>query len=104
MTFSSFSTEAGVHKSLDSLTEYVVGGKFCKRASFFGDSTVPSSVALSHKAIRATLIYEAAVKLKGLREVPTSSKRKYDREDAGVEERYERKKARESDFRRPHRR
>ena len=86
--------EIGITPSLNGLTEYVVGGRFCHRATLFGDSTVPSTVALTHHAIRTTLFYEAVVKMRNLRAPVAGEKRKYDRDDADAEERFRRKAAR----------
>ena len=63
--------------SIENLTAYTVGGEYCKRASFFGDATIPSAIALNHIAIRVTLLYEFAVKALSLRESshPESSSR-----------------------------
>ena len=50
------------------MTESVTGGHFCRRASNFGDSVVPSAAARKHQAIRAALVYEFVVKARKLRE------------------------------------
>ena len=60
--------EIGKKTSLDAMAEYVVGGNFCRRAANFGDAMVPSPMALKHRAIRVTLVYEFVVKAKKLRE------------------------------------
>ena len=44
--------------SLDAICEDVTGGKFCRRASAFHDSSVPSIVAQEHRSMKAALIYE----------------------------------------------
>ena len=60
--------EVGIEPSLDNITEKVVGGKFCRRASNFTDVSLPSGAARQHRAIRATLIYEFVVQMKQLRQ------------------------------------
>ena len=60
--------EVGIEPTLDNLAEKVVGGKFCRRASNFTDVSLPSEVALQHRGIRATLIYEFVVQTKRLRQ------------------------------------
>ena len=44
------------------------GGKFCRRASNFGDSAVPSEMARKHRGVRAAIIYEFGAKFSGERE------------------------------------
>ena len=51
----------------DVMTESVVGGHFCRRASNFGDSVIPSAAARRHQAIRAALVYEFVAKMRKLR-------------------------------------
>ena len=60
--------ENGISPSLDAFAEKTVGGKFCRRASNFGEVGLPSEVARHHHAIRATMMYEFAVKFRRLRE------------------------------------
>ena len=59
--------EKGLEPTLDAMAEEVVGGKMCRRGSFFGASAVPSAIALEHRAIRVTLIRDFVVKLRGMR-------------------------------------
>ena len=68
------------------------------RARSFCDAVIPSSVALTHQAIRVTLLYEAAVKMRNLREPIAGQKRKYDREDTDVDEHYRLKVSRMNNF------
>ena len=53
--------------TLDAMTEKVVGGAFCRRASDFSGNVVPSAAALEHRAMRITLIYEFVVRMERLR-------------------------------------
>ena len=53
-------------KSLDSIAEQVTGGKYCRRASNFHDSAIPSTSALRHRAIRACLVYDYVTEARGL--------------------------------------
>ena len=77
--------EIGGRYSFDFMTETVVGGFYCPRASNFSDDMIPSSVALHHNAIRVTLLYEFVVKARKLRENEEEPKkrRKRDRETEG---------------------
>ena len=82
--------EAGETFSLDLMTERVVGGTYCKRASDFSDAAIPSSTALRHNAIRVTLVYEFVVKMRRLRErarekktAEFKSRKRRDRENEG---------------------
>ena len=60
--------EKGLRSTYDAMTEEVVGGKYCRRASNFGDSAVPSAAALEHRATRVTLIRDFVAKLRRMRE------------------------------------
>ena len=59
--------EKSLENTLDAMAEEVVGGKMCRRGSFFGDSAVPSAIALGHRAIRVTLIRDFVVQLRGMK-------------------------------------
>ena len=89
---------ARIRPSLDEFARVTrcVGGTFCRRASAFSGLVIPSPPALSHRAMRVTLLYEFAVQELRLRE--TSEKRKmtrYDREEEDPEARRRRKYARD---------
>ena len=85
--------EIGIGDTLDAITEKTVGGNFCRRASQFPHTVMPSAPALHHRAIRVTLFYEFAVQEKKLREAGETRKMtRYDREGEGVESRLDRKK------------
>ena len=49
--------ENGVGSTLDAICQDVTGGKFCRRASCFHDSSAPSIVAQEHRSMKAILIY-----------------------------------------------
>ena len=83
--------ENGVTPSVDAMTERTVGGSFCRRASKFPSTVIPSAPALNHRAIRVTLFYEFAVKEKKLRDSSGRSKvTRYDREAEEVRHRLDR--------------
>ena len=60
--------EIGKSASLEEISLAVTGGGYCTRGSNFCDSAPPSAVALSHRAMRVSLIYEFVVKMRGLGE------------------------------------
>ena len=68
-------TAMGISVSLDSLTERTVGGRYCRRASNFHDTAIPSVAALYHRAVKISLIYEFVVKHRGLRDVRSERSR-----------------------------
>ena len=59
--------EYGFPATLDMVTREVVGSDFCRRGANFGDSAVPSAVALEHRATRVTVVYEFVVRKKEMR-------------------------------------
>ena len=50
----------------------VTGGDFCGRASDFGDSAIPSAVALRHRSMRAAVIYKFVMEGLSLEEARVS--------------------------------
>ena len=56
---------------IDKITEATVGGEFCRRGSNFSNISLPSPIALQHRAIYVSLIYEYGAKRKGLNPSPT---------------------------------
>ena len=96
--------ENGIGHSLDDMAERIVGGPHCRRGSNFGDFAVPSVVALHHRAIRVTLIYEFVVTVGKYRELRDQNRshsadsrggggkrRKIDREIENFQQRQNRK-------------
>ena len=75
-------TAKGVSVSLDSLTEKTVGGRYCRRASNFHDTAIPSEAALHHRALKVSLIYELVVKHRGLRDVRSERSRQTGADDS----------------------
>ena len=43
----------------------ITGSSFCRRACLFADATTPSQVALRHRDLHATLLYEFCMKRGG---------------------------------------
>ena len=87
--------ESSIPTTLDAMVEKVVGGTWCRRASNFGGTVIPSAVALSHRAIRVTLIYEFVVKMRGLRQEGHLEDRRENRRE-------DRREARHEGHREPH--
>ena len=56
VTAISFITDKGEQRTVDVMAEKQTEGNFCQRASNFGDTEIPSSTALEHRAIKASLI------------------------------------------------
>ena len=52
----------GLSPTLDTMVTKTVGGTYCRRGSNFADASVPSPVALKHRAILASLLYEFGAK------------------------------------------
>ena len=67
--------ELGMKSTLDAYVDYTVGGTSCRRGTNFVDAAIPSQVALRHRAIRATVVYEFVVKAKKLRQEEASRHR-----------------------------
>ena len=44
-------------QNLSTLTERTVGGEFCRRASHFSATAIPSTIVLKHRAMTVSLIY-----------------------------------------------
>ena len=78
--------ERDLPRSLDSLAERLVEGCYCRRASNFTDTVVPSSEALRHRAIKGCLVYDFVAGILGLEPraavAPRSSKRSHRDDDA----------------------
>ena len=59
--------------------QMLTGGKLCKRASNFSDQRIPSHVALTHRAIRACLVFDFIAKFRRVdervRNLPSSGER-----------------------------
>ena len=59
--------ERNMDATFDGLSRYITGGTYCSRGSNFGACAFPSTVAIRHRGIRATLIYEFVAECSGLR-------------------------------------
>jgi hypothetical protein len=59
----------GKGDSINVISEKVLGGKFCRRAWRFDAVTIPSSTALEHRRINASLIHKFGLKMTGSGEV-----------------------------------
>jgi hypothetical protein len=55
----------GKGDTMDDISEKVLGGRFCRRAWRFDAVTVPSSTALEHRKIHASLIHEFGLQMVG---------------------------------------
>ena len=61
----SVASENNVPRTLDSFAVRLVQAPYCRRASNFTDTVVPSSEALVHRAIKACLIYDFVAEFRG---------------------------------------
>ena len=58
---SSFASRDRTRDTAKGIAQFFLGEEFCRRGSAFGNATSPSQVALKHRDIYATLIYEYCV-------------------------------------------
>ena len=56
-----------LHPTMSGIAEALVGGPYCRRGFWFSDMSIPSQVALRHRNMNASLIYEFCVQFLHLR-------------------------------------
>ena len=56
----------GITPTMDEMTRILCGGPFCHRALHFTNVSIPSTVAITHIDVRASLIYEFCKEFLGL--------------------------------------
>ena len=81
--------ERGLNPSISALAKSLVGGKYCRRGRNFTDISLPSSVAMRHRDMDVSIVYEYYVKACDLRGQEMSDnlrdhdRRKRERDESG---------------------